>query len=70
MGCRLCERERAMKENPNGIFALDALMHTCDQPERSKREDLAYCIVCETNSRVPENGAGHWCKKCKEYDYA
>lgn len=38
--------------------------------ERSKREDLAYCKVCESYSRVPEKNAGHWCKKCREYDYA
>lgn len=32
-------------------------------------EKLAYCIVCESYSREYD-GAGHWCHRCIEYDYA
>jgi hypothetical protein len=27
--CKACIREQAMKENPNGIFALNMIPHTC-----------------------------------------
>lgn len=40
MECKACEREKFRKENPNVPIMANAIVHICNQPERSKREDL------------------------------
>ena len=53
MICRLCEREKFIKEYPKAIIAMDALLHTCNQPERSKREDHILIYKDENGNKTP-----------------
>jgi len=38
MECIACNRAEAKRKNPNGMFRMDFVSHTCNQPDHSKRE--------------------------------
>ncbi len=62
--CDLCKK-RYDQTHRTGSYTMDISIVCTHERERSKREDYVYCTVCETFSREPELGVGHYCHKCR-----
>lgn len=52
--CMACIREKYRKENPNGIFPMNALLHTCNQDKRT------HCDKCTSEIINGECSCGTW----------